>query len=428
MGMLQGKKRSLMGFSITKSIVDSKSKSFEERLNEVMTTFRKQTELIPSTEDSDQLPKATFKPNVDLSAYYNTPSITKDSSQDVQLLWSLATVIFRSQRQQQQQEQQQHNDLLIQQWLRDLVQPGLENQLNRYLKTYGDNDPFVAAFIYLTFGQRKLASEHARQQKDTSLSIYIVHSEFKSMGSVILNQIDMFKSEGRWQNMTVFHRKCWLLVAGRLGYEYDDQFAVTEEIYWQCVVGMYVWFGRRRPIDNKPTLDFYNQVFDKSKQDNIMLKTAKYTDKPDYCCHWFQLLQWWMGDKSLGQPDEWPLDLVWLLPLYIKGVDIDPSFSLKWIDQLVRAELAEWAIYATLFLPRPEEKLHYILRSCEWTDEKRLVDEYHIPYKQVQMAKALHAHDSWDFELEYAHLIQGQLYNEAKMALFFFLLPKLFCG
>ncbi|KAI7897563.1 uncharacterized protein BX663DRAFT_481573 [Cokeromyces recurvatus] len=407
MGMLQGKKRPLMGFSKS-GIVDSKSKTFEERLTEVMALFYKQTQLIPI---ANQLPKAALKNDADLSVY-NTPTITKHASQDIQLLWSLAIAIFRSKKTDS-----------VQQWLRDLVQPGMQYQLERYLKAY--DDPFVAAFIYLTFGQRKMASDEARKLKDTSLSIYIIHSEFKSMSGIILNQIEMFKSEGQWQQMSVFHRKCWLLVAGRLGYEYDDKFAVTEGIYWQCVLGMYVWFGKRHD-DNKLTLEFYNQVFDKPKRDNLQLKTAKYTAKPDYDCYWFQLLQWWIGDHKLAHFDEWPLDFVWLLSMYTKENNIDLSFSLKWIDQLEHTDLVDWAIYASLFLPSPTEKLNYILRQCEWTDERRLVEEYHIPYKQIQIAKALNAHDSWNFESEYTYLIQGQLYNEAKMALFFFLLPKLY--
>lgn len=72
--------------------------------------------------------------------------------------------------------------------------------------------------------------------------------------------------------------------------------------------------------------------------------------------------------------------------------------------------------------------MFYILRQCEWTNEEKLVKEYHIPKKQIQMAKALNAHDSWNYELEYQHLLEGELFDQAKLSLLYFLLPKLFQG
>jgi hypothetical protein len=66
------------------------------------------------------------------------------------------------------------------------------------------------------------------------------------------------------------------------------------------------------------------------------------------------------------------------------------------------------------------------LRQCEWSEEKKLINEYHIPSMHVQIAKALNAHDSWDYETEYTVLINGNLFQQAKLALFHFLLPKIF--
>lgn len=44
------------------------------------------------------------------------------------------------------------------------------------------------------------------------------------------------------------------------------------------------------------------------------------------------------------------------------------------------------------------------------------------------MSKALNAHDSWDFELEYEHLLEGNLLPQARLSLLYFLLPKLLKG
>lgn len=72
--------------------------------------------------------------------------------------------------------------------------------------------------------------------------------------------------------------------------------------------------------------------------------------------------------------------------------------------------------------------MSYILRQCEWDNEEKLINAYHIPKKQVFIAKALNAHDSWDYEGEYKFLVQGGLKEQAKMALLHFLLPRTFDG
>jgi hypothetical protein len=74
----------------------------------------------------------------------------------------------------------------------------------------------------------------------------------------------------------------------------------------------------------------------------------------------------------------------------------------------------------------PKQKVDYLLRQCEWNDENKLINEYYIPNTQIQIAKALNAHDSWDYETEYTVLINGNLFQQAKQALLHFLLPKLF--
>lgn len=66
------------------------------------------------------------------------------------------------------------------------------------------------------------------------------------------------------------------------------------------------------------------------------------------------------------------------------------------------------------------------MRQCEWSNEDKLINEYYIPNTHIQVAKALNAHDSWDYEREYTVLINGKLFQQAKLALIHFLLPKLF--
>lgn len=82
----------------------------------------------------------------------------------------------------------------------------------------------------------------------------------------------------------------------------------------------------------------------------------------------------------------------------------------------------------TYSLYRPAEKVNYILRQCEWNDEQKLLNQYHIPRKSIFVAKALNAHDDWDFGGEYKILLQGQLYEQAKMSLLYFVLPRYFSG
>lgn len=82
----------------------------------------------------------------------------------------------------------------------------------------------------------------------------------------------------------------------------------------------------------------------------------------------------------------------------------------------------------TYILYSPVEKVDYILRQCEWTNEKKLLNDYHIPSKTIHLAKALHAHDDWNFDEEYKILLQGELYEQAKMSLLYFILPRYFDG
>jgi hypothetical protein len=76
----------------------------------------------------------------------------------------------------------------------------------------------------------------------------------------------------------------------------------------------------------------------------------------------------------------------------------------------------------------PKQKVDYILRQCEWNDENKLLNEYHIPSKFIHLAKALNAHDDWNFDQEYKILLQGELFEQAKMSLVYFVLPRYFNG
>lgn len=76
----------------------------------------------------------------------------------------------------------------------------------------------------------------------------------------------------------------------------------------------------------------------------------------------------------------------------------------------------------------PKQKVDFILRQCEWSDERKLLEEYHIPKDSLYLAKALNAHDEWNFDQEYKILLQGELYMQAKMSLLYFLLPRYFNG
>ncbi|RCH80137.1 hypothetical protein CU098_005275, partial [Rhizopus stolonifer] len=357
--------------------------------------------LIPN---QDSLPTAQLKPDATLSAYY-TPQLASDFSVDVDLIWSLATAF-------------QQDPNAIHGWIRDLIQPGLASQLERITQIHAD-DPFASTFVHLSYGQRDLAAEQAQQHNDYPLGMYIVHAEFKDLRDVIQSQIASFQSKGEWQTMSVFHRKCWCIMAGDLGYVPKDDFVVTSGVYWQCALGMYLWYGNR--YGTQPSLAQYNKAFS-HKPDVHHLQTVRHTAVPDASCLWYQLLQLLIGDASIADLAMWPLDLVWLMGLYRPQTTIDQTWLLKWIDQLELMDLAEWAIYASL----PTQKVNSILRQCEWQNEARLLNEFYIPKKQIQIAKALHAHDAWDYEQEYNHLIQGELYDQAKLALFYFLLPKLF--
>ncbi|KAI8635943.1 hypothetical protein BD408DRAFT_426930 [Parasitella parasitica] len=405
--MFLGRRRPHQSNSIAQTaIVDTKSQLDQERASEIMNIFMQQTELTPV---EHRLPVAKLKNDANMSSY-KTSTLSKYSL-DIQLLWSLAIAFT-----------QLDYAASVKNWIRELVQPGLESQLQRS-QTIHIDDPFITTFVNLTFGQCDAASESAQKQGDFNLAMYIVHSEYKDVTAVVQQQISDLKKNGQWRAMTVFHRKCWHTIAGNLGYVHQDDFVVTEGVYWQCTLGMYIWFANDFGSFN---LSKYNKALDTTSPNLRQIKTAKHTAVPDDRCHWYQLLQWWIGNESTAKIGDWPLDLVWLLTIYKQPNNIDEKHALDWIEYLERHDRAELAIYATLFLARPSEKLNYILRQCEWNNEAKLINSYHIPRKQVSIAKALNAHDSWDYEGEYNYLIQGGLKDQAKMALFFFLLPKIY--
>lgn len=302
-----------------------------------MALFQQQTELIPK---NNELPTAKLIANADLGVY-NT-SLLKEYSVGIQLAWGLAASYGKQSG--------------IQNWLRDLVFAGLANQLELNKRQHS-NDDFNTVFTYLTYGQRDLACKEATRLDDFQLAMYITHSELKDIRSTVRNQIDSFKKEGLWQNMTKFHKCCWYIIAGDLGYSHEDNFTVTEKVSWQCALGMYIWYGAR--YEEQVTLERYNKAIDGSVANIYHLTTVKNTAAPDNHCLWYQLLQWLIGDKSLAQIDTWPLDLVWLLGIYISPVD--ELYALRWIEELEKIDQAELAIYAALFLSRYNYRVDIVI-------------------------------------------------------------------
>ncbi|KAG2198325.1 hypothetical protein INT47_003038 [Mucor saturninus] len=401
--MLSGRKRSHPSALMMQTpIVDSKYKLLELRSKQVMTIFQKQSELISNAEN---LPTGRLKPDTDFSAY-NTP-LLKEYSVDIQLIWGLAVALFQSN---------------SQSWIRNLVLPGLESQLEINLKQH--DDPFVTTFTYLSFGQRDLACQEAKRLEDFQLSMYITHSGLKDVRETVQDHIKTLQTQGKWQNMTPFHKRSWRTISGKLDYSEEDGFTVTERVSWQCCLGMYIWYGNR--FGDVPSLQKYNTAIDSSIVNIHHLTTVKNTAAPDVSCLWYQLFQWWLGDKGIAKLDSWPLDLVWLLTVYKPSGEISDLYAMKWIENLEKIDQSESAIYAALFLKRPVEKVNQILRQCEWNNESKLLNEYHIPSKIICFAKALNAHDDWDFDEEYRILLEGGLYKQAKMSLLHFILPRYF--
>lgn len=294
-----------------------------------MTLFQQQTELIPNI---DTLPTARLKPDADMSVY-NTP-LVKTYSVDISLLWSLSSALYKGK---------------VQTWIRDLVSPGLSSQLELNQIQHA-SDPFVSTFTYLSFGQHELACEEAKKINEFQLAMYISHSEFKDVKAVVKEYIHTLKTQGQWQTMSIFHKRCCYILAGHLGYVDEDNFIVTEKTSWQCTLGMYLWYGNR--FDEPVSLAKYNKAFDESVVNIRHYKTIKNMARPDVSCLWYQLLQWWLGDASLARLDTWPLDLVWLLSIYKPSSTIDASYALKWIEMAESMDEAEFAIYVALFMPR----------------------------------------------------------------------------
>lgn len=304
--------------------------------------FRSETELILN---ENNLPTTRLKSTANLKAY-NTPSLSKEmyekqTAEDVQLIWQLASLLYNHNEDPSKQRKVVHD------WLRNLVEPGLESQLSH---SSGSSDPFQTAFIYLSFGQRDLACESVQSLQDYDLGMYIVHTETKNLRNIIKGHLTLLQKSAGWQSMSDYHKKCWYTIAGELGYHPEEDFVVTERVNWQCTLNMYISYADGQRQDQPCSLQNYNKVLESTGADLHLLKTLKHTAKPDKSCLWYQLLQWWFGDRDMSQLGEWPHDLAWLLNLYMQQKD--ETYLLKWIDELEMQDLVEWAIYASLFLKR----------------------------------------------------------------------------
>lgn len=289
-----------------------------------MELFKTQTELLPDGED---LPLGKLNDDADLGVY-NTPNLKDDFSPDAQLIWSLASALYNVDK--TRNHQQLYN------WFRELLEPGLEYQLERQL-TIHNEDPYITVFVYLTFGQLSKASEAATSLGDLRLAFLILHTYKGELKTLSIQSMVAQITVAEWNKMTLFHRKCWYITYGKLGYIKEEGFKVIEGVSWQGVLAMYFWYGDK--------LEAYNNDI-KNNGTQII------TTQPDKECLWYQLLQWWHGNESIANFDEWPIDLPWLLKIYKQHSNIDDVYADRFIDELDTNDLADSAIYASLFLER----------------------------------------------------------------------------
>ncbi|KAI8989609.1 hypothetical protein BDB01DRAFT_782478 [Pilobolus umbonatus] len=369
------------------SILDIPNKIKKKRAEYVMTQFMKNTTFIPIPGDNPQL-----EIKGDLHHYLPVEDAT-----DIHLLWTAAIALF---------------DGTIKQWFVDLIKPGLSVAVDMNIKHH-KSDPYSLVFTYLSYGQTDLASEQAKEQDNYQMALYINHCRITDICYSVRKQINQFQSTTDWVSMTAYERKCWRVLCGDLNVVEDGDH-LLKELSWQCIIGMFIWYSA--PFQTEPSLKAYNKMIESNTTVAI----------PDSHCLWYQLLQWWVGDSSRASVDEWPIDFAWLLHLYKHTEDSD-RWSEKWSEELERMNFAEWAICVSLISPRlQKDRLGYLLRQCEYTDENRLLKEYHISKRSILLGKALNAHDEWNFDLEYSYLLEGSLVKEAKMTLLGFVIPKNF--
>ncbi|KAI8887586.1 hypothetical protein K501DRAFT_330422 [Backusella circina FSU 941] len=362
-------------------IVDSTSHYKQQRYTHVMKLFCNSTQLEPV---QNELPKTHLKPSTYLSLY--SPSSNEIEQQDeITLLWSLADALLS-------------NDL--KNWLTMMLQPELNAQ-----QPSADNltDPWQVVFLYTSHGQIQLACDSLLQMNEPTLAALLRSHDDKNTPTAVANMTHDLKEQGKWESMSRYQQN---IIYALMGHELDN--TVMENLSWKSILATYLLFVQKGAY--KEALNRYT-----SSQHN------------DNHCLWYQLLQWWYNNND-DLIHDWPLDLVWLLSIYQpdKFKDSD-EYTLKWVDELQTMEEHEYAIYASLFLHEQREgKVRELLRMSETVNEQVLLLQYFIPVDWIHIAKALHAHDDFDFENEYKFLLQGNLEKQAKMALMLSLLPKLF--
>jgi hypothetical protein len=362
-----------------------------------METFQKNTQLIPN---ANALPATLFNTKTPLLDY-----LPKLLTFESHLLWTLAQALL---------------DNSLKQWLARLVEPGLPAALERIERQ--TKDPWAPVFTYLCFGQLEKAAELANSMNAYQVKMLIDLTAIKSMQKEVRNQIVGLKDIDVWNTMTRYQQKVWHVLAGQLGWV-DQDYIVVEDQTWQCTLCMYVFYDG---FDSNP-LSAYHTLKTGGTGGFGQNFAFERTAPPDQDVVWYQMLDWWYGGEQTIK--EWPLDLTWLLSFYRPDRFHDDAYALAWISRLQSLELSEWAIYASLFMKlNRDDTLDQLLQSYEWENEDILLHTFYISKERVLCARAINAHQEWDYDAEYGYYLQASHVNRAKDALFNFLLPKLYDG
>jgi hypothetical protein len=331
----------------------------------------------------NELPTTHLTPLSHLSIYAPT---SNEEQPELALLWSLTDALFSN---------------TLRKWLTKMLQPEFER--HQVSKT---SDPWERVYLYICYCQLELACASLEQINETKLAALLKQHNNKNTASTVANMTKDLKDQGKWESISRYQQK---IMYALMGDELES--AVMENLSWKSKLAMYLLFTQ--DCTHAKALEQY---------------TSRYNDHGKQFL-WYQLLQWWFLNNNDDAMSQWPLDFVWLLTIYKPKHFKNNEYALKWIDELQTMEEYEYAIYASLFLQQQrKDKVCELLRGCELVNEERLLHQFHIPADWIQIAKALHAHDDFDFESEYTHLLRGNLEKHAKMALMLSLLPQLFNG
>ncbi|KAI7868568.1 nuclear protein 96-domain-containing protein [Spinellus fusiger] len=379
-----------------------------------------------------QCPLATLHSTLQLSSFLELPNFATLSTEEKKL-WEIFALLFSP---------RPSTELVLefQAWLCTYTSM---NEAVTHYKTKHD-DLWAEAWIGISYGSISYAYEMAHASKDYALAILLTIPENQNIKIIARDQIKHWQDTRHFEKMSRCHQKVWYALSGQLGYCAYNAMIVTEDLSWECVLGLYVWSGTCGKQSLANAIQLYNQALAPPHGVHDLL-AWKNTAKPPSECFWVGLLRLWTSHSTMLatgsrqerrsvkmetiRMDAWPIRFVWLFSLLKSSwfsVNTVEEATWKWCNELHTVGAIDKSVHAALFIESHhgrESFVRSILRKFEWRNEDYLHKSLKMPLLWIQEAKAVYAHSTKEYATEADYYFKMDEFDKAKHAILCYLVP-----